>query len=316
MSPEQPAPFLPHPNEDLSLARSIQENSEIQSRLSRVLAGRIADENAVTFGTRGVKMTEEARAEVDQLFEDYDQFITRISAKYYGTLFESSEVDQIGRIGFLHALVQYNVAGGGSFETYAYAKIRGKIADAFREYGTTIRIPRSAYRALKKLKNIQFESAQTGKPFPSVPELSETLGVSESRIAALLSHMHSPESLEQGNFGQDADADEHSPRMEWRVADSAPPAETVVIQKELLDTIADIAKRRLSPRLQFVLTNYFGLEGAKERKLHEIGALLGVSESRACQLLQQGISMISIHLLASGWDDKTLGELVNIDEKI
>jgi RNA polymerase sigma factor for flagellar operon FliA len=183
-----------------------------------------------------------------------------------------------GIIGLLEALERYNPAHGAKFETYAVMRIRGAMLDELRR---SCWVPRSLMRQMRALDKAQVVLAAKFGREPTEDELAAELGlkpealhkvVTEINCAALLS-------LDELLFAPEAEGPE------------AIPLDVVVAEeeKELLAGAID----KLPERQRLVLALYYH----EEMTLKEIGLVLGVSESRVCQLHAQAISKLRTVIL-------------------
>ena len=183
-----------------------------------------------------------------------------------------------GIIGLLEALERYNPAHGAKFETYAVMRIRGAMLDELRRGCWK---PRSLIRQMRAIDQAQVALAAKLGREPAEEELAVELGlkpealhrvVTEINCAALLS-------LEELLFAPEAGGPEAAP-LEALLAGE---------EKELLAGAVD----RLPERQRLVLALYY----QEEMTLKEIGLVLGVSESRVCQLHAQAISKLRTVIL-------------------
>lgn len=101
---------------------------------------------------------------------------------------------QIGCIGLMKAIDNFDVSQEVKFSTYAVPMIQGELKRYLRDYNT-IRVSRSlkdtAYKAIYVRESI---SKNTNKE-PSLEEISEIIGISKEDIALALDAIQSPVSL-------------------------------------------------------------------------------------------------------------------------
>lgn len=192
---------------------------------------------------------------------------------------------QAGMIGLLHAIENYSATKGTNFTTYAGIRIRGAILDEARKMSHT---PRSTFRTAKQIsaaiRSIEKETARDARD----AEIAEKLGVSMDRFHrmlenAALSKMLSIEELagsRQDGLGLVAGAE-------------ASPVEVLEEEQFRSDLVAAI--ENLPEREQLVLSLYY----EQELNLREIGEVLGVGESRVCQIHAQAVLRLRARL--SDW---------------
>jgi RNA polymerase sigma factor for flagellar operon FliA len=220
------------------------------------------------------------RGAADALVARHAELVKRIAYHLAGRLPPSVEVDdlvQAGMIGLLEAAAHYNATRGASFETYAGIRIRGAMIDALRKLDWA---PRSVHRKAR-------EAAQVTR------QIEEREG-REARDAEVAGAMGLP--LEEYNqILQDA-ATCHMANLDEAtgVTDRSADPEDETRRGALREAVAG-AIASLPERERLVMSLYY----EEELNLKEIGAVLGVSESRACQL--HGQALIRLRSRLRGW---------------
>ena len=216
----------------------------------------------------------------DALVQEYAPLVKRIANHLRGRLPDGVDHDdlvQVGLIALLDAARQYSPAKGASFETYAGIRVRGAMLDEVRSTDWT---PRSVYRRQRELTAaIQTVENRTGKP-ADAREIAAELGVSLDEYFRLVTAAaaHRLFSLDQEN-------DEgESPVHQIQDPDRDSEPSTELEDDEFRQTLAD-AIRALPEREALVMSLYY----EEELNLKEIGEVLGVSESRVCQIHGQAL---------------------------
>jgi RNA polymerase sigma factor for flagellar operon FliA len=185
--------------------------------------------------------------------------------------------------GLIQAVDAFDPERGTTFASFAIRRIRGAILDAVRKQDP---LSRSLRRSAKEIEHVSQElAAQLGR-WPTHREIAFRMGISPSRLQHLLwranSRLVSLEySLENrpscnGNHGWDL-VDEDV------LADPAKAAE----QRAALGLLTE-AVNTLGERDKAILHLRYG----ESRPFHEIGRLLGLSESRVCQLHKRIIALL------------------------
>ena len=189
-------------------------------------------------------------------------------------VFDDDDAMQAGLIGLLAARDAYRPDRGATFETYALLRIRGAILDAIRALDPIGRPARDAARAIADAGSVL--TASLGRD-PTDVEVAERLGmpvkrcVEQRRIGSMR-----VVSLE-GDAGDDPAA---QTGIRDRIADPqlVDPVERMARQEELTTLVREVAM--LGDRKRRVIALYY----RDELTFREIAGLLGVSESRACQI--------------------------------
>ena len=192
---------------------------------------------------------------------------------------ELDELIQVGMIGLLEAARAFDVKKGVDFENFAVSRVRGAILDEVRNLSS---LPRSAV-AFNKSENkaIHTLASELGRA-PTQSELAEHLGddldqYQKKRGTAKRFETFSMEVMTEEVMNI---ADERSRQPD-----------AIVEHYELLSAVGD-AIGTLSERDQLLLSLYY----VEEMNLKEIGATLGVTESRVSQLLSAIVKKLRSHL--------------------
>lgn len=214
------------------------------------------------------------------------ELVRRIAHHLAARLPPSVDVDdliQAGMIGLIEAARQYDPTQGASFETYASIRIRGSMIDEIRKGDW---VPRSVHRKVR-------EAAEATRQV----EQREGRAAQPAEVAAAMSiPLPDYQKLLEGAVrGQVLSFDAHVEETgEPRLAgdEPAPPKrlEQVEFQQALSEAIGHLPERE-----QLVLSLYY----EQEMNLREIGAVLGVSESRVCQV--HGQAMIRLRARLGEW---------------
>jgi RNA polymerase sigma factor for flagellar operon FliA len=195
---------------------------------------------------------------------------------------EQADLVSYGIFGLIDAIDKFDPGRGFKFETYAISRIKGAIIDELRSIDWVPRSvrakARSIERAFSKLENELRRN-------PDDAEVAAELGISEPELAHVLSQISFTglvaldELLAAGNSDRSG-----STTVGDTIADSAhDPVEAFEVD-EMKHLLAD-AINRMPDRERLVLTLYY-YEGLT---LAEIGDVLGVTESRVCQIHTKAI---------------------------
>ena len=203
-------------------------------------------------------------------------------------LFDHEDAMQAGVLGLLRAIDAYKPEAAASFESYAILRIRGAILDAVRSLDTVGRAGREAARAIQgAIRDLQHELGRS----PTESEIASRLGMPVARYRERL----------QAASVVTVSLDEHDVRESddesTMLADNAPDPNAVDPAEEASrrDAIASLVQEigRLSQRSRMVLALYY----QDEMTFKEIGQVLGVTESRVCQIHTEAILSLRSRLV-------------------
>jgi len=186
-----------------------------------------------------------------------------------------NDLMQAGMIGLLEASGNFDASKGASFDTYAGIRIRGAMLDEVRRLDWT---PRSVHQKHRKVSEVvrQIE-AETGRPAETA-EIIERLDISIDEYHAILADTAGCRLFSLDETLSDPLHQRDMPRSDNLLPDEALHDEQ--FKKNLANSI-----RKLPERERLVLSLYY----ERELNLKEIGAVLGVSESRVCQIHGQAL---------------------------
>ncbi|MGL5007938.1 MAG: RNA polymerase sigma factor FliA [Plesiomonas sp.] len=206
----------------------------------------------------------------------YVPLVKRIACHLLGRLPANvllEDLVQAGMIGLLEAYQNYDASKGASFETYAGIRIRGAMLDEIRRGDW---IPRSVHRNSRSITDaISQLEKQLGRN-PRDNEVADYLQISTDAYHHMLQDVNGGRIIGFDDLGMPEDI---AFAPEARHQDlSFQGVEEMHFQQALADAI-----RSLPEREALILSLYYD----EELNLKEIGAVLGVSESRISQILSQ-----------------------------
>ncbi len=226
------------------------------------------------------------------LVEQYAPLVKRIAYHLIGRLPDHIQVDdlvQAGMIGLLEAAKNYRDGHGASFETFAGIRIRGAMLDEVRRHDWT---PRSVHRKWREVNEATCEIEQRTGREATDHEVMAALGLSADEYYQILadSSSHRLLSLDDMMVSRDESVVESLP------ADG--PGIVEGLQEEDMQAHLAEAIEGLPERERLVMALYYD----EELNLKEIGAVLGVSESRVCQI--HGRALLRLRTALADWGSR------------
>jgi RNA polymerase sigma factor for flagellar operon FliA len=199
-----------------------------------------------------------------------------------GKYIEYEDLVSYGMVGLMDAFNKFDVSKGMKFSTYASIRIKGSMIDELRKNSP---ISKGAMDKLSKYnQTIEILQKRLLRE-PTNLEIAKELGVTIVEISEVENYINyiSVVSLENIIFSDDDDM----PLMGTIEDEQSPSPQKVLEEKEEIEYLTK-ALDLLNEKDKTVLSLYY-YEGFT---LKEIGHVLGVSESRVCQLHTRAI----IHL--------------------
>lgn len=222
------------------------------------------------------------RRDRDQLVLLYAPLVKYVAGRFASGLpasVETADLVSYGMFGLIDAIEKYETDRGIRFEAYAVNRIRGAIIDELRRLDWVPRSVRAKVRAVERAA-AQLEG-ELGRS-PTEEELAVALRMTLEQFQSTLSQIANVglAALDESIGGEDSDV----ATLRDRLADLGEPVGAALERVETKKQLAH-ALRRMSERERTVVTLYY-FEGLT---LLQIGEVLGVTESRVCQIHAKAI---------------------------
>jgi RNA polymerase sigma factor FliA len=218
----------------------------------------------------------------------HEPLVKRIAYHLMSRLPASVQADdliQAGMIGLIEASRKFDPEQGASFETYAGIRIRGAMLDEIRRTDWTPRsVHRKAREVAEAVRKIENEKGRDARDV----EVAEAMGLGLPEYHKILQDatgcrifsFEDPGTLGEEGFSQAA-------RQPNQPFDNL---QNTDFKKGLADAIKGLPERE-----RLVMALYYD----EELNLREIGDILGVSESRVCQI--HGQALIRLRARMEKW---------------
>lgn len=193
---------------------------------------------------------------------------------------ELGDLVQDGMLGLIDAACRFDEARGIKFETFAERRVRGAMIDALRRDAW----PRGVRRQRRQLEAAREQLRRELGAEPSLADLAARVGSDEARLGRTIVRINTIESTSPLSAGDNVDGS----TLPAALVPSEPPAPDKSFEdKEVRDRIrAAIAS--LPPRERRVVALYY----YGEATMKQIGAEIGVNESRVSQLHARAIQRL------------------------
>ncbi|MFV8781585.1 RNA polymerase sigma factor FliA [Microbulbifer sp. SA54] len=220
----------------------------------------------------------------DSLLEEHLPAVRRQALSLQVKLPAGIDLDdliQAGTVGLLDALQRFDPNAGATFSTFANQRIRGAMIDELR---TRDWVPRSVRRNARQLEEaLRRLEQRLGRPAEE-REVAAEMGVSLSEYHQLLSDTNSGNLLAFEEVVEESGEPEAGP--------GAPPSPFAALLDEQQRAGLIAAIEALPERERLLMALYY----QEELNLKEIGVVLGVTESRVCQLHSQAVKRLRARL--------------------
>ena len=245
-------------------------------------------DNALLGKIRALPRDSELRAAVCEILVDrYQKLVRSCVRQYRGSPEPTEDLMQVGYVGLLKAINNYDPEVGDSLSAYAQPCISGEIKRHFRDKRWQIHVRRSAQELLLELRKATEElTQQLGRP-PTEDELAERLGVSqdamqEARQADLVFSTYSLDAPM-------SDRDDPALLADMLGDDDPDVAHTIDMEavNKHWDELPEREQRILVMRFYGNLTQT------------EIGERLGISQMHVSRLLARALGHLKSRLLDS-----------------
>jgi RNA polymerase sigma factor for flagellar operon FliA len=217
------------------------------------------------------------------LLKQYSPLVRRLAHQMIAKLPANVELDdliQVGMIGLNDALGRFDANQGVQFETFATQRIRGAMLDELRGGDWMSRGDRRHQRSIESAVHKLEQKLQRA---PSESEIADEMGMLLADYQELLGKVRGTQLF----YLEDLSGDDGDDFLDRHVADEGANPLAMLEDHRMREALVD-AIGKLPEREQHVMSMYY----EHDMNLKEIAAVLGVTESRVCQLHSQSIARL------------------------
>ena len=193
---------------------------------------------------------------------------------------ELGDLVQDGMLGLIDAACRFDEDRGIKFETFAERRVRGAMIDALRRDAW----PRGVRRQRREIEAAREQLRRELGAEPSLADLAARVGSDEARLGRTIVRINTIESTSPLSAGEHVDGSSLPPALVPSEPQSPDKAyEEVEVRERIRAAIAS-----LPPRERKVIGMYYYAEST----MKQIGAAIGVNESRVSQLHARAIQRL------------------------
>jgi len=225
------------------------------------------------------------------LIEKHTPLVKKIAARMAHGLSANVEYDDLvqdGMLGLMDAILRSTkAAAGAQFESYVAQRARGAMLDGLRAFDPAGRQIRRDMRQVER--TIHSLGHLLGRA-PLESEVAAALDLTLADYQHLLQEAHGYTLISLDDL-----TDEDNPQAYLELCASSHAAPLAALERESLRQALIAAITVLPAQEKFMLNLYYE-EGLK---MHEIGATMGLSESRVSQIHRQAIALLRASFVGS-----------------
>ncbi|WP_301102959.1 RNA polymerase sigma factor FliA [Propionivibrio sp.] len=231
----------------------------------------------------------------DHLVQRFAPLVKRIAYHLMARLPSSVQVDDLvqnGMMGLLDAINRFEAGMGAQFETYAAQRVRGAMLDGLRENDW---LPRSLRRDFRRIEVAISQLEQEYGRAPSEQELATALSMTLAEYQKMLQDARGHQLISFEDMVEDGGDD----FLERHLTDnSSEPSK--ILEDESLRQLLIQGIELLPEREKLMMALYY----EQDLNLREIGEVMGVTESRVCQLHTQVVARLRARIFAEAGHKK------------
>lgn len=236
------------------------------------------------------KATPEDRQLRDHLIVHYAPLVKYVAGRVATGLprsVDQADLVSYGIIGLIDAIEKFDLERGYKFETYAIARIRGSMLDELRAIDW---VPRSVRAKARRIEQAFAGLEGRLKRVPSDAELAEELDCTGAELQTMLGQISFTGLVALDDLLGGAERGDGTTLGDM-ITDGSPGPLAAYEVTEVREHLAD-AIRSLPEREKVVVGLYY----YENLTLAEIGTILGVTESRVCQLHTKAVLHLRVRI--------------------
>lgn len=221
----------------------------------------------------------------EQLVVGNLRLVVLFARKYLGRGVPLLDLVQEGNLGLMRAADKFDHTRGFRFSTYASWWIKQALQRALLD--RTLRLPVHVADDRRRIGKVRASFVTRNRREPTVDEIASLSGLPRERVQNIIDLPAQPASLDTP-IGEDGDS-----TLGDLIPGTAPVPEAAVVLRSLGGHIESLIEA-LSPREQQVLKMRFGMGGAREHTLEEVGKALQLTRERIRQIEKAALEKLRV----------------------
>jgi RNA polymerase sigma-B factor len=226
----------------------------------------------------------------EELVSRYEPLVRSCALRYRDSPEPHEELMQVGYVGLLKAINNFDPDIGESLAAYATPCITGEIKRHFRDKRWQVRVRRSAQELRLEMRTARSELAQRFARTPTDAEVAEHLGVG---AADLLDARRADQAFQASSLAAPLSEEADAGTLEDLLGGEDPELETTVAMQAVWAHLGELPDREQ----RLLMMRFWG-----NMTQAEIGAQLGVSQMQVSRLLTHAVAYLRDRILGSGQD--------------
>jgi RNA polymerase primary sigma factor len=222
-------------------------------------------------------------AAAERLIAHNERAIFRLARRYYATGVcgdvPMDDLMQMGRMGILRAMQDFDLDSDNTFMTYAWGWIRSAISRAGKHEGQQVALSYRATEHRGAIGKVVLEFVQRNHRQPTLAEIAGLTKWSEKYITSLRVATVSLDETHRSNNGNETRENTMLEYLIDRDADPARESEDRLVCQSMI-----VGLRRLPRPWRTVLTLFYGLNGKEAENLKSIARQMNISSERVRQI--------------------------------
>ena len=221
------------------------------------------------------------KEELGKIVENNSGLVWSIVKRFKGRGYETEDLYQIGTIGLIKAIKNFNPEYNVKLSTYAVTYIIGEIKKFIRDDGI-IKVSRSIKELCMKIKDVENKAIKEGKNI-TIEELSKELNVDKEEVVLAIDSMKQVDSIYEEN------SDNNKLAIIDKIASEKDETDTMVYKILIKESL----KKMTSRDRQIIMLRYFN-----GKTQAQVAKMLNISQVQVSRIEKKILNKMKIELIS------------------